>query len=101
MTIQFLSADGKAKGRNGNMRIEGLYKNNGKVTLYVSQEPESYYVNPAEGRTFQGRIVKSIYLGDYDVEGLKVGADIDVFYGAPITTKSGTYAPIKKVELLK
>ena len=34
------------------MRIEGLYKNNGKVTLYVSQEPESYYVNPAEGRTF-------------------------------------------------
>lgn len=34
------------------MRVEGLYKNNGRVTLYVSQEPEPYYVNPAEGRIF-------------------------------------------------
>ena len=83
------------------MRVEGLYKNNGRVTLYDSQEPEPYYVNPAEGRIFQGRITKSVYLGDYDVEGLKVGAEIDIFYGEPITTKTGTYAPIKKIDLLK
>ena len=83
------------------MRIEGLYKNNGKSTIYVSQEPDAYYTNTAEGRTFQGRLVKTIYLGDFDVTGLKVGAEIEVYYGEPMSTKSGTYAPIKKIEILK
>lgn len=83
------------------MRIEGIYKNNGKTTIYISQEPDSYYVNSSEGRTFQGRMAKAIYLGDYDVTGLKVGNEIDIYYGEPMTTKSGTYAPIKKIEILK
>lgn len=83
------------------MRIEGIYKNNGKSTLYVSQEPDLYYSNASEGRVFQGRMTKAIYLGEYDVTGLKVGGEIDIFYGEPMTTKSGTYAPIKKIEILK
>lgn len=83
------------------MRVEGIYKNNGKSTIYVSQEPDSYYVNSSEGRIFQGRMTKSIYLGDYDVTGLKIGNEIDVFYGEPMTTKSGTYAQIKKIDILK
>lgn len=83
------------------MRLEGIYKNNGKTTIYISQEPDSYYVNSSEGRTFQGRMAKAIYLGDYDVTGLKVGNEIDIYYGEPMTTKSGTYAPIKKIEILK
>lgn len=83
------------------MRVEGIYRNNGKSTLYVSKEPDSYYVNSSEGRTFQGRMTKAIYLGEYDVTGLKVGGEIDIFFGEPMTTKSGTYAPIKKIEILR
>lgn len=83
------------------MRIEGLYNNNGRSTIYVSQDPDPYYRNSSEGRIFQGKIVKSIYLGDFDVSGLKVGDEIEVFYGEPVSTKSGTYAPVKKIEILK
>lgn len=83
------------------MRIEGLYKNKGKSTIYISQEPDSYYVNSSEGRTFQGRMTKAIYLGDYDVSGLKVGNQIDIFYGEPVSSKNGAYAPIKKIEVIK
>ena len=83
------------------MRIEGIYRNNGKTTLSVSQEPEAYYTDASQGRTFVGRLVKTIYLGDYDITGIKVGSEVDIYYGEPMSTKNGTYAPIKKVEVLK
>lgn len=83
------------------MQIEGIYKNKNKSTIYISQEPDSYYVNSSEGRIFQGRMTKAIYLGDYDVSGLKVGNQIDIFYGEPVSSKNGAYAPIKKIEVIK
>lgn len=83
------------------MQIEGIYKNKNKSTIYISQEPDSYYVNSSQGRIFQGRMTKAIYLGDYDVSGLKVGNQIDIFYGEPVSSKNGAYAPIKKIEVIK
>ena len=38
------------------MRIEGLYNNKGKSTIYISQEPDSYYVDASEGRVFSRQI---------------------------------------------
>lgn len=83
------------------MQIEGIYKNKNKSTIYISQEPDSYYVNSSQGRIFQGRMTKAIYLGDYDVSGLKVGNQIDIFYGEPVSSQNGAYAPIKKIEVIK
>jgi hypothetical protein len=83
------------------MRIEGLYNNKGKSTIYISQEPDSYYVDASEGRVFHGRLTKSIYLGDYDASGLKVGNEVEIYYGEPVSSKNGVYAPIKKIEVIK
>lgn len=83
------------------MRVEGIYNNNGKSTLYVSHEPESYYNDQANGRIFQGRFVKSLYIGSYDISNLKVGSIIEIYYGEPKSTKNGTYAPVKKIEVIK
>lgn len=83
------------------MRIEGIYTNNGKATIYVSQDPMPYFTDTAQGRSFQGKMTKDIYLGDRDISGLKIGSEIEVYYGEPVSTKNGSYAPIKKIEVLK
>ena len=83
------------------MRVEGIYTNDGKRTLYVSQDPESFYNDPDKKRSFIGRLVKAIYVGTFDVSNIKVGSEITVFFGAPISTKNGTFAPILKIEVIK
>ena len=84
------------------MRVEGIYTNAGKNTLYVSSEPDEYMTDAANNRKFSGRFVKAVYIGNtYDISGIKVGSEIEIYYGTPMSTKSGVYAPIKKIEIIK
>ena len=81
--------------------VVGKYINKGKVTLYLTAPFEPYFTNEAEARIAEGKNVKSVYVGEYDVSNIKIGSEIDIYYGEPVNTKNGTYAPIRKIELLK
>lgn len=83
------------------MRIEGIFNNTGKITLHVSMEFDGYYNDPTGQRKAQGRMTKQIYIGEYDISNLKVGTEVEIYYGEPISSKNGVYAPIKKIEILK
>ena len=83
------------------MKVEGILTNKGKKTLYISDAFDSYYNYPENGRVTTGRMTKSLYVGEVDISGIKVGSEIDIYYGEPVTTKTGTYAPIKKIEIIK
>lgn len=83
------------------MRVEGIYINATKATLYVSAEFDPYYNNSAENRITQGRVTKAIYVGDFDISKIKVGSEIEIYYGEPVSSKNGAYAPIKKIEVVK
>lgn len=83
------------------MQVVGKYVNNGKTTLYVTAPFENYYSNVAEGRVAEGQTVKSVYVGEYNASNIKIGSEIDIFYGEPMNTKNGAYAPIRKIEILK
>lgn len=82
------------------MKVLGIYQNGNKKTIHVSYPPESYFNNPDADRIFEGEAVKSIYVGDMDITGIKIGTEIDVFYGESISTKRGQYSPIRRIEVL-
>lgn len=71
------------------------------TTLHVAEEFNSYYSNVESGRGSIGMKVDTVYVGDYDCSSLKVGMDIEIFYEKAITTKKGTFQPIKKIEVIK
>ncbi|NFO34609.1 hypothetical protein FDB37_13490 [Clostridium botulinum] len=88
------------------MRLVGLnYTTNadgGKnTTLQVTDEYNAYYSNVEAGRGCIGVKVDSIYVGDIDCSGLKIGMDIDILYDKAITTARGTFQPIKRIDILK
>ena len=77
--------------------------NGGKnTTLQVTDEFNMYYSNAEAGRGCMGVKVDSIYVGDIDCSGLKIGMDIDILYDKAITTAKGTtFQPIKRIDILK
>jgi hypothetical protein len=83
------------------MTVVGIYKNGKNSTLHLMSDFDSYYSNPDAGRVCIGKAVKSIYVGDFDIGNLKVGAEIEIFYGEPVSTKNGAYAPVRKIEVVK
>lgn len=83
------------------MTVVGIQKNGNVSTLHITEEFPSYFVNPESGRTCSGKSVKSVYVGEYDISGIKLGSEIEIFYGEAIHTKNGVYSPIKKIEVLK
>lgn len=83
------------------MIVVGIQKNGGNSTLHMTSEFEDFFCNPEVGRTCIGKSVKSVYVGDFDISNIKVGSEIDILYGAPISTKNGAYAPIRKIEIIK
>ncbi|MBS5984462.1 MAG: hypothetical protein KIC67_17950 [Clostridium butyricum] len=70
------------------------------TTLYVNDDFNAYYSNTEAGRGCIGKKTDSIYVGDYDCSALKVGMDIEILYDKAITTKRGTFQPIKKIEVV-
>lgn len=83
------------------MTVIGWNNNNGKSTLYLTMDFPAYYSNPEAGRACTGKMAKSVYVGDLDISGLKVGSEVEILYGEAIATKNGTYSPVKRIELVK
>ena len=72
-----------------------------KSTLHVVTEFDEYYQSDSEGkRGCVGHKAESIYVGEYDCSSLKVGMMIDVLYDRAISTRNGTYQPIKRIDVL-
>ncbi len=72
-----------------------------KTTLQVTDEYNAYYSNAEAGRGCIGVKVDSIYVGEIDCSGLRIGMDIDIFYDKAIMTAKGTFQPIKRIDILK
>ena len=71
------------------------------TTLHLEEDFPTYYSNAEAGRNCSGKRATSVYIGDYDSSAIKVGSEIEIFYDKAITTKSGTFQPIKKIDVLK
>lgn len=71
------------------------------TTLHVSEKFDDYYKNSEAGRGCEGQKVETIYVGNYDCSGIKVGSLIEVFYDKAISTSKGTFQGIKKIDVLK
>lgn len=89
-----------------NMHLVGLNyttnENGSKnTTLQVTDDYNSYYSNAEAGRGCMGVKVDSIYVGDIDCSGLKIGMDIDILYDKAIMTAKGTFQPVKRIEIIK
>lgn len=69
------------------------------TTIHVTEPFEPYYNDKGNGKTCSGVKVESIYVGTYDCDELDVGMDIEILYAKSITTKRGTFQPIKRIEL--
>lgn len=70
------------------------------TTLQVTDQYNAYYSNAEAGRGCAGVKVESIYVGDIDCSGLKIGMDIEVIYDKAITTSKGTFQGIKRIDIL-
>lgn len=70
------------------------------TTLQVVDAYPDYYNNPDKGRSCVGQKVDSVYVGQYDCTGLKVGMEIEVLYDKAVNTKNGVYQPIKRIEVI-
>lgn len=100
-----ITIPGVGKGERS-MKIIGInYSTNSDgiitSTLQVIDEYNDYYNNPDAGRGCIGKKADSVYIGDYDCSELKVGMDIEIFYDKAISTKKGTFQPVKRIEVLK
>ncbi|HBJ2623000.1 TPA: hypothetical protein LA827_002780 [Clostridium botulinum] len=71
------------------------------TTLHVNDDFNAYYINAEAGRGCIGKKTDSIYVGDFDCSALKVGMEIEVMYEKAITTKRGTFQPVKRIDILK
>ena len=70
-------------------------------TLYIT-EPFPAYANASEkGRQATGNKVEVVYVGKYDCSNFKIGDEIDISYGKAVTTKTGTFQPVKKIEIIQ
>lgn len=70
-----------------------------KTTLHAVSEFDSFY-SGADNRGCVGRMVESIYVGDYDCSNLKVGMVIDICYEKAISTRNGSYQRVKKIDII-
>lgn len=70
------------------------------TTLHVEDDFPEYYSNSEAGRNCSGKRVTTIYVGDYDCTTLKVGNEVEIYYDKAISTKNGTFQPIKLIEIV-
>ncbi len=87
------------------MKVLGMhYSTNSEgmkvTTLHVGEEFGNYFKDKSSGRGCAGMKVETIYVGTYDCTTIKVGSEIEVYYDKAMTTKTGTYSPIKKIEVV-
>lgn len=70
------------------------------TTLHLASNFEAYYNNADAGRKAVGECVESVYVGQYDCTGLKVGMEVEVLYDKAVSTKTGVYQPVKRIEIV-
>lgn len=87
------------------MKVVGISRTAGDKgvlsTLYVTDVFDSYFSNSELGRSCTGMKAESIYVGDYDVSKLKIGDEIEIYYGKALTTAKGVFQTIKKIDVVK
>ena len=83
--------------------INSTKSEDGRVssTLHVAEGFPDYYNAPEKGRICVGQRVDSIYVGSYDCSALKVGMEVDISYEKAVSTKTGVFQPIKRIEIVK
>lgn len=69
-------------------------------TLHIVEPFEAYYSAEDKSRGCYGKKVSTVYVGDYDCSGIKVGSEIEIYYGKAITTKNGTFQTIKQIDII-
>lgn len=69
-------------------------------TIHVLSDFPEHNNAPEQGRFCQGKQASSVYVGTYDVSHLKLGMEIDIFYDKAFETKSGTYSPVKLIQVI-
>lgn len=70
-------------------------------TLQLLEEYDSFYNNPAAGRSSIGKKASSVYVGGYDVSNIKVGMEIEIYYDKAISTRNGMFQMVKRIEVIK
>lgn len=70
------------------------------TTLHVSEPFNEYYSNSEAGRGCIGEKVDKVFVGEYDCSKLELGMEIDIFYDKAVSTRNGTYQPIKRIDIL-
>lgn len=71
------------------------------TTLYVTTEFDTYYDNPAAGRSCIGQKTESVFVGTYDCSKLKIGMDVEIYYDKAVTTSRGTFQSVKLINIVK
>lgn len=70
------------------------------TTLHLADEFPDYFKKSENGRGCAGMRVETVYVGAYDCTSIKVGSEIEIFYDRAMQTKSGSFSPIKKIEMI-
>nr|WP_288674529.1 hypothetical protein [uncultured Blautia sp.] len=87
------------------MKILGIHftiKNGKKsTTLHLEEDFDQYFKAEDGTRGCAGKRVESVYVGVYDCSKLKVGDEIEIYYGRMQNVNSGKpFQTIKKIEKL-
>lgn len=69
------------------------------TALHVTEPFDSYYYG--DGKGAEGLKVDTIYAGTVDCSKVQVGNEIEVFYDKAVTTKNGSYSPVKKIQIVE
>lgn len=70
------------------------------TTLHLEEDFPEYYSKPEAGRSCAGKKVSTVYVGEYDCTNLKIGNDIEIYYDKAISTKTGTFQPVKLIQIV-
>lgn len=87
------------------MKIIGIVKSvnkNGEAvfTLHCTDAFAPYENDAEKGKSAVGVKTQSVYAGTYDCSKIKLGSEIEIYYDRAITTTSGTFQTIKKIEVV-
>jgi len=81
--------------------IVGILSNtkNGTTTstLHLAEEPSEF--NNRDGRKALGKVVSTVYVGEYDCSSLRIGQEVEIFFSQAF--KSNTGNVFQQVKLIQ
>lgn len=69
-------------------------------TLHCTEAFPEYANNTEKGRYAKGNKVEVLYVGKYDCSNFKIGDELAIYYDKAVTTKTGTFQPVKKIDVI-